>query len=425
MLAGRRVAVRHGPGRGLLGGVAVAATALLAIGTRPVLVVLPRAADVDAWAGVIRPWMRGAGLHVVAAHGALSMRRLARVDEGLERHAIDVLVASTAWAGARVPPVGAAIIITDDMCPEPDLVMLRDRYDDRIRLVTGPASHGRLRLAAGAAGLVPLTARFDPRVNLRVVDHRGRDEPDRVETAAGRRPERRLVVAVDAAACVAEAQRRRDTHAATAGQIAYYHDRLPATLRRVLEDLYATDQLTTLVAGSLLVHPAIPLDVSRVEAVGLPVTRLLAGESLGAGGQGGQTTVVDLRFNAEDVAAWAAAHDLRHPSRETLVRCYHYFRRLGREGTWTWPPGPIGSDVAIPHGLLEVALAIFLEAGVVSAEGGVGETTRYSLVDPSARIDLERSLRYREAVREQAAFADLRAWASGPAAAILADLAQP
>jgi hypothetical protein len=46
------------------------------------------------------------------------------------------------------------------------------------------------------------------------------------------------------------------------------------------------------------------------------------------------------------------------------------------------------------------------------------------VTDAAGRADLSRSVRYREGVRERAAWADLRAWAEGSAATILADLAR-
>jgi single-stranded-DNA-specific exonuclease len=426
LLDGGRVAVRHGPGRGLLAAGAAAAAALLATGRRPVLLVLPRAIEVEAWSGVLQPWLRGAGLQTLAAHGALPPRVRSRVLEAIERGTVDVIVASAAWTIARTPPAAAVIVIVDDVGPEADLTAIRDGYGDRIRLVSGPGSPERLRTAAGAAGLAPVGSRFDPRVNLRVVDHRGREGHDGSQAGGGSRPEKLLVVAANAAASVAEAQRRRERGGEAGGHTAYYHDRLPAALRRVVEDLYSAGQITSLVAGSLLVHPAVPLDVSRVEVTGLPATRLLAAESLGAGGQGGQTAVVDLRFGPAAVGAWADALEATQPSRESLVRCYQHFKGLGRGGAWAWRSGgPAVGPAGVPVELVPVALEIFLEAGIVAAEGGEGELARYTLVDPSARVDLDRSLRYQEATRERAAFADLRAWATGPASAILAELAQP
>jgi hypothetical protein len=193
----------------------------------------------------------------------------------------------------------------------------------------------------------------------------------------------------------------------------------------VLEDLYSAGAIRTLVTGSLLVPPAAPPDIGRVIASGLLPTKMLAAEALGAAGASGQAAIIDLRYGSEALGAAATALEQFHPPREVLVRCYHYLRDHSRGTSWAWPPehAPDHGAAGLTMDALNAALGIFLEAGIVTAEGGEG-AVHYQVTDSAGRVDLERSLRYREGARERAAWSDLRAWAEGPAAAILADLAR-
>lgn len=420
---GRRLIARLGPGRGLFTATAAAASACVATGRTPVAVILPRASEVEAWTSTAGAWLRAAGIRVLAAHGAMPARSLARAGIAMEQRAVEVLVVSSVWALDRRPQAASVILVVDDICPEPDLAALADAYGPSILLVTGPASTDRLRVAGGARAAIG-GIEFTPRANLRIVDHRGQG-PARVAPGTGR-AEKTLIVAGSPEAAVAEARTMRSTLGAAGNSLAYYHDGLPSMLRRVLEDLFAAGKISTLVAGSLMVHPMVPADLARVTAVDLPPTRLLAAEALSVGGAQGQGTLVDLRFPAP--ASIAAAHDLRHPSRDTLIRCYQYFKALQEDGAWQWPqdaaPGGPRAGRPTPEALA-AALHVFLEAGVVTAEGADGPGVRYVLSHPGARVDLERSLRHRETLRARAALDDVRAWAGGPVSAILADLARP
>ncbi|MDR7543361.1 MAG: single-stranded-DNA-specific exonuclease RecJ [Armatimonadota bacterium] len=423
---GKRAAVPIGAGWGLAALAAVIGAVLFARDGGPILLVLPRASEVDMWWAALDPWMRGAGLRLLAAHGALPARRRGELAQWLDEGAVDVLLASAAWTGHHKPEARAVVVIADDVAPAHELRALRELFGDRIRAAVGPASVDRLFAALGASEVAPLRARLEPRTNLRVVDHRSTADGEGRNVVLGP-TERALVIASDPVSSVALASRLRDALPAPTGLVAYYHHGLPPALRRVLEDLFAAGRLRALVAGSLLAAPAVPSDVSRVIAAGLPPTRLLAAESLGAARVGGQPTVIDLHYAARDLEALARAVRRRFPSREALVQCYHHFREQARGGAFLWPPegSPLDGTGGPDAEMHAAALEIFVEAGIASAQDTVGSSVRYTLVPPSVRMDLDRSLRYREGVREGAALADLRAWASGPASTILADLARP
>jgi ATP-dependent helicase YprA (DUF1998 family) len=278
------------------------------------------------------------------------------------------------------------------------------------------------RLGLNRVAMDPLS-----RANLRVVDRRERPETDIILATGSPRPERTLVVTADPRASVAVARGLRVRYPDMADRIAYYHDGLPAALRRVLEDLFAAGQITTLVAGAHLADPSVPADVTRVVAVGLPPDRLLAADILGACGFGGRTAVVELGYGAGALAAVQAAIEARFPSREALARCYHRLRERFRHDSWTWSDGPPAdlADPALSAAATASCIEVFVEAGILTREAGEGTATRYSLISPNERADLDRSLRYREGIRAMAAWNDLRTWATGPAAAILTDLARP
>src|SRR3972149_4282619 len=144
----------------------------------------------------------------------------------------------------------------------------------------------------------------------------------------------------------------------------------------------------------------------RAVALGLLPTGMLAGEALGAAGAGGQGAILDLRYGREALDAAAAVLDRRHPPREALVQCYHYLKDRGRRGSWVWPPGDREESAlaSLPIDTLSAALEIFVEAGVITAEGGGEGAVRYTVTDPAGRADLDRSLRYREGTRERAAW---------------------
>ncbi|MDR7520903.1 MAG: single-stranded-DNA-specific exonuclease RecJ [Armatimonadota bacterium] len=423
LLAGGRAAVRLGPGRGLVVACAAAAVGLSARGEGPVAVVLPRAAEVEAWYGLASPWLCGLGLRPALLHGALPVPAAARILNRTQRREIDVIFASVErlCAGGLFPE--SLVAVMDWLTGEEDLDRLRQAFGDRVRFLAGPVSEPRLRGAASLLGMDGVIGSPPLRTDLRIVDRRGRGEPVHLARAGGR-GETVLMVTSGAGAAVEEAGRLRALSPDAADRIAYYHDGLPAVLRRVLEDLYAAGALVAIVAGSLFVHPALPRDVSRVVATGLPPSRLLAADSLGAATASGQGTVVELAYGPAALDAVQAALDALHPSREALVRCYHHLRGIAQDGSWTWldGPPPCVSEAGLDAGTLASAVEVFLEAGLITSEGDEGAGVRYALADPAKRADLERSLRYREGRRARAAWEDLRAWAEGRPSAILADL---
>jgi single-stranded-DNA-specific exonuclease len=425
LLSGERVVGRFGPGRGLAGIAAMGAAALTARGDGPVMIVLPRVADVEAWRGLMDAWCRDIGLRAGMLHGAMAARDTAWSSSAWERGEVDVLLASTSWAVEHAPASRAVVVALDGLSFGEDLAALLDRYGERVRLVLGTAPLDHLERAAVRLRMGRVVTDPTPRVNLRVVDRRGRPDSE-ITLTTGLRPERTLVVAADARAGVAAARELRARHPGMADRIAYYHDGLPGTLRRVLEDLFAAGQITTLVTGTHLVDPSLPVDVARVIAIGLPTDRLLAADLLGAGGLGGRTAVVELGFGAEALEAIQAAVETRFPTREMLARCYHRLRERFHGGSWTSTGGvPAGvEDQALSAAAIGSCLDVFVEAGVLTREGGDDSGIGYALIDPNDRVDLDRSLRYREGVRARTAWKDLREWATGPVAAILADLAR-
>ncbi len=426
LMTGGRAAARFGPGRGLVATVAMAAAALMAGRAGPVMAVLPRATDVEAWGGLIGPWLRDIGLRAGAVHGAMPPQAAAWSISAWQHGQIDVLLASASWVQDVAPLAGAVIAVLDTLSSEDDVTALLDVYGHRVRLLSGSAAGEKMRRAAVAAGFDRVVPDPAPRTNLRVVDHRTRPDASLAVVVDSPRPERTLIVTAGARASVEVARGLRGRYPETADRIAYYHDGLPAPLRRVLEDLFAAGQITVMVAGAPLADPSVPVDVGRVVAVGLPPDRLLAADVLGAGGRGGQIAVVELAYGPEALGSVEAGIDERFPPRETLVRCYQRLREQFRDGAWTWsegPPADVG-DPALTASTIASCVEVFVEAGILAREDGEGSATRYILIAPGERAVLDRSLRYREGMCVRAAWADLRAWAAGPAAAILADLAQ-
>jgi hypothetical protein len=239
------------------------------------------------------------------------------------------------------------------------------------------------------------------------------------------RRDKTLVVAGRAEESVALARLLRERYPEAAGSIAYYHPGLPAPLRRVLEDLFAAGRITTLVAGTLMVPPAAPPDVTRVIACGLPTSRVLAAEALAVAGLGGRAATVELSYAPDVFSAARASLDARFPHRDALVRCYRSLRDISRDRPWSVPhtEDPLPGSGLSREAVL-ACLEVLTQAGAVAREDPGDGSAQYALVEPSARIDLNRSLRYIEGERERAALGDLRVWAQGPAGAILGDLAR-
>jgi hypothetical protein len=280
-----------------------------------------------------------------------------------------------------------------------------------------------LSQAIAAYGLEELMADQAARTNLRVVDHRGH-APWAVPTHPAGRLETIVMVAADPRVAVREAWRLREQHPERVDAIGYYHDGLPAALRRVLEDLLAAGKLGVLVAGSLLVDPACPAAVARVVAAGVPETRLLAAEAFGVAGLSGSIGLTELQYGAEAIAAAGARLEERYPPRDALVRVYQFLREMHPRGAPVWPLDEARrAQTAVAERALEAATEIFAETGLVIPESDDSGGVRYVLADPAGRVDLERSLRYREGLRAHAAWREARDWALGPAAGILADLA--
>lgn len=418
-----RVVAAIGPGRGLLPAVMMAAAVRLALGPRPVMIVLPRAAAVDAWFDLAAPWLREAGIRAASAHGLLPPRAAGRLAASLGRGAIDLLFASVEWTDRHSPAAGAVMVVLDALSGD-DLTRMGNRYGKAVCLAAGSMSAAAAKTAQDALGLDRVIVDSRTRDNLRIVDRRDRPEAV-VLDGGGPRPEKILILTATPEESVAVARRLRDERRQADADLAYYHAGLPASLRRVLEDLFAAGRLVTLVTGSHLVDPGVPLDITRLIALGLCPDRLLFADGLAAAGGNGRTAVIELRYGAAAVAAAQAALDTRCPTRETLA---HYFRALktasgGR--AWTWPEGPPPDlpDAGISPAASSAALEVLIEAGIVSRDPTRGSDVQYALHEGGGRVDLGTSLRYREGQRERTAWAEVRAWAMGPAARILADLA--
>lgn len=418
---GRRIMAAIGPGRGLLPTVLAAAVAL-APTARPALVVFPRASDVEAWYPLALPVLREIGLRAAAAHGGLRPSATWRLTNDLERGAVDVLFASLAWATRRGSTAGAVVVL--DAVGEVDDLRALEPLADGIRFVTGPLTPA---LVGEIMRRWPMIENASPaprvRDNLRVVDRR--DRLADVTIDPGRR-EKTLVLAAGAAHSVALARSLRDRTPEAAATIAYYHPGLPVPLRRVLEDLFAAGRITTVVAGTLVVPPAAPPDIARLVVAGLPPSRMLAGEAMAAAGLGGRGAAIELCYPADALLALEAAIDARFPRRATLVRCYRSLREASRHRPWTVPAE--GDDPLPGSGLSRQALLACLDAltesGAVAREDAGNGAAQYTVPDRAERVDLSRSLRYLEGERERKALIDLRAWALGPAGAILGDLAR-
>ncbi|MGQ0551115.1 MAG: single-stranded-DNA-specific exonuclease RecJ [Armatimonadota bacterium] len=437
-----RAVAAIGPGRGLLPAVVMAAAVRLAASARPAVVVLPRAATVDAWFDLAAPWLRDIGIRAAAAHGLLPSRAAGRLAVALGRGAIDLLFASIEWTDRQAPAAGAVLVVLDALAGD-DLKRMAERFGQTVCLVAGSMSPAAAKVAQDTLGLGRVIVDSRTRDHLRIVDRRNRagdggadvtvpdgaaaGSPARERAPGGRaggRPEKTLILTVTPEESVAVARRLRAEHSQEDAQLAYYHAGLPASLRRVLEDLFAAGRLTTLVAGSHLVDPAVPPDVTHLAVLGLCPERLLFAESLAAAGGNRRTAVIELRYGAGAVAAAQSALEARCPARETLARYYRALKAASGGRPWTWPEGPPPDlpEAAVSPEASSAALELLIEAGAVGREPAGGSDVRYSLHE-GGRVDLTTSLRYREGERERAAWVDLRAWATGPAARILADLA--
>lgn len=421
LLGGGRAAIRLGPASGLVPAVALAAGALVATGKGPVAVVLPRASEAEAFHGLAAPWLATVGMRAAVVHGAPGPSSASRAGGVVEWGGAQAVFASAEWVRAFAPAVGSLVVVADQISAADDLGSLGTLYGDSIRLVAGPVSGDLLRESTSPLGLAILAPHLESRLDLRIVDRRGSPMP---RTPAGEvHPrDRILMLAPGPREAVSLAARLREESPELAPRTAYYHAGLPAALRRVLEDLYAAGRIAVLVTGSLLVGPSLPAGVSRIRVLGLPHTRLLAAEALGAGGPG---CVVELRYGQETLAAAGRAVEARHPSREALAQCYRYLRRTHPGGSWTWTGGvqATAETGEILAETLDAAVEILVQAGVLAREDIGDATTRFAFIERAGKADLQRSLRYREGVRERQAAADLAAWAAGPAPEILAPLA--
>ena len=414
-----------GPGRGLLPAVVAAVAALFAQGGRPVLVILPRSRDVDAWVELAGPWLGEAGIRSRAAHGVLPASAALRLSSAISREDVDVLFASAAWTARVAPRSGAVVLVLDGLATVADLEQVSRQYGLDVRLVIGPMppAVGQAAQSHLAVGHI-LTDRI-VRENLRVVDRRGRTDEALSLTAGGVRVDKTLVLAPGPEEAVAVARGLRTRSPDLADRIAYYHAGLPAALRRVLEDLFAAGRLTALVTGSHLVEPAAPAGITRLVALGLGPDRLLTAEALAVAGLGGRSATIELCCGPASLAIAQTMLDTQFPPRDLLVRCYRGLRAASGAQSWTWSEEEAHErpDLGLPPGVSGPAMDILVEAGVITREDTDRGAARYAFSAPDGRVDLSASLRYQEGERERAGWADLRAWISGPSARILADLA--
>ncbi|HLJ60454.1 MAG TPA: single-stranded-DNA-specific exonuclease RecJ [bacterium] len=409
---GRSVVLAASPGRGWVTVIAGAA-AVAAGGELGALVVEPLWCDAVRRGEQLAAQLGGLGLRVQPVHGLLGIGQRDRALAALRAGAADVVVASVEAAreGTLVAPwVDRATVTVLDGVSLADVATLPPTILRRTTLTIGEPTEAAA-LVRGRPG-VPLLRDDPARPLVRFEDRRDAADPDAVVEEVVNVGEKTVVYTASPEGCVRLATRLRERAGADA-RIGYLHEGLPGRVRHVVARAFEEGRLRVLVT-TMLHEEAVPHDLRRAVLASFPSGRRELLAACATVGLDRRPSTVTLAFGAGCREVRRRAIEIRSPGRDLLVRIYRALREWRGGDPIAWPDEETWARVraAVPEAAratVGAACAVFEEVGLAVRES-VGSGWSVRLVPADARRDLNVSLRFREGVRERAAFDAFAAW---------------
>lgn len=437
--AGRPAVLSIAPGRGRAAVLASGAALALPHGSWA-LVIVPLRRHALHRAEQLASRLEPLGLRIVPVHGLLSVSEREHAAAALRAGDVDVIVATAEALGSGdlLAPYleRAGTVIIDGLSADEirvlplGLDLLPAARDHGAAPAAGGARRARGSLPAlivTAASASAAIARvigpsvvvhdYAPRPLLQIVDRRETGDRDAVAEEVLSGGEKCVVYTGGRQECVRLATRLRDRLGERGTRVGYLHGGLPARLRQIVTRAFRDGRLTALVATPALDEEALPPDVRQVMIAGLPWDREAFLAACGAGGLDHRPVTVTVAPGRDDAEARGACLNAHAPGREMLVKIYRALRDWKRDQPFLWPDAETWTRLSaalpeIPRESVGAACAILEEAGLAVRESAAsGPVWRVQLVAVEGRKDLTASVRYREGLRERAAYGAFAAWA--------------
>ena len=271
-------------------------------------------------------------------------------------------------------------------------------------------------LGVGADGVV---VDESGRPNLSVVDDRNVHDRESALVSIVARGRQTVVYVSSRDQSVQVARLLRHRIPELAGRVAFYNAGLPRDVRTRVERSFRDGRLTCIVSTSAFGEGVNLPGIRDVVLYTLPFGRVEFNQMSGRAGRDGAPAEIHLLFGGRDVRMNERIIAAAAPARPELVALY---RALLLEGRASGPEGfpcdaerlageAASVDPAHPLDPSEVegGVAVFGELGFLSVDG-FGDSRRVRMTPSPARMELDRSVRYREGLRSRDDFEDFCDW---------------
>ena len=211
-----------------------------------------------------------------------------------------------------------------------------------------------------------------------------------------------------------------------APHIGFYNAGLTRSERTMVEDAFRSGELTCIISTSAFGEGVNLPDIRDVVLYHLPFGSIEFNQMSGRAGRDGDDACVHLMFGERDAKINERIIAGSAPSRDELVALYRTLKAIERNNAMETGEGSfcltnaaialrarsIDARVKLDEHAVSCGVSIFRELGFLTTSG-YGTARRISMVQSPSRMDLEKSTRYLEGLRQRDAFADFREWALG------------
>lgn len=417
---------------------------------RVTVVVYPLRALVNDQYEKMRTRLGAIGLRVLKANGSLAAGEKEQALAALANGDVDVILTTPEYIeyhGEKFARLGDALgLFVVDECHHVATSSLAHRpaYRRLDRVLTQLGWPQRLAVTATAGDAVAADIMsllrldrmlIDPhvRANLELVDKRNRPDRDDVLTDIVRTHDKTIIYVNSRAQATRLAEDLRRRIPDLRNEILFYHAGMTDTQRQAVERFFAGGHLRCVVSTSAFGEGVDITDIRNVVHYHLTFNQTEFNQASGRAGRDGQPARIHLLYGERDARLNELLLSISGPERPVLAQLYRTLRDLS--GT----ANPLTVDNRTLTALLENAgcdrisddtvsagLGILEELGLIERE--LEDRQRYIsvLARPATKLDLETSVRFREARAEKEAFAEFSVKAlTAPAEELLAAVNRP
>lgn len=207
-----------------------------------------------------------------------------------------------------------------------------------------------------------------------------------------------------------------------AGLIGFYNAGLSRHERKMIENLFRSDDLMVLIATSAFGEGVDIPNIRHVVLYHLPFNEVEFNQMSGRAGRDGKPATVHLLYGRGDVALNERILADATPDHDVMAQVYRRLRTLQRQTPGDYfrmgngDLAELASDDvhAVAPASAACGVAVFRELGLIDTRVSynAGQATRWIRVNEEAsKVDLTDSVRYREGLDERDVFKDFRDWA--------------